>query len=101
MNMIKLAFMATASILLCACNSDSSQIEKPKVVSANDWCIQEVKNTLKDPDSATFKDVLAVKSSDKNITFCRGMVNAKNSMGGYVGYRSFQRFEDGSIYIPQ
>ena len=40
---------------------------------------------LKDPDSAKFKDVAVSVSSG---AVC-GRVNAKNSHGGYVGFRRF------------
>lgn len=46
--------------------------------------IRVVKSQLKDPDSAKFKDVLVMK--DKSVT---GLVNAKNSYGGYTGYTRF------------
>lgn len=57
----------------------------------------EVKNKLKDPESALFKDVQLYSSvilrQDRTripitYTLC-GRVNAKNAMGGYVGYRGF------------
>lgn len=43
---------------------------------------------LKDPDSARFGDIAAVKSSAGTITVC-GWVNAKNSYGGYTGDKPF------------
>lgn len=42
-----------------------------------------VADQLKDPDSAKFRKVAIVRKS-----VC-GEINAKNSMGGYVGYRRF------------
>ncbi|WP_162058291.1 hypothetical protein [Undibacterium sp. KW1] len=44
-----------------------------------------VRNSLKDPDSAIFRDVKYVRST-KGVC---GLVNAKNSMGGYVGFNDF------------
>ncbi len=52
-----------------------------------------VKESMKDPDSARFKDLRLGKteridgSDDPNIV-C-GFVNGKNSMGGYVGFGIF------------
>nr|DAX92973.1 MAG TPA: protein of unknown function (DUF3552) [Caudoviricetes sp.] len=58
---------------------------------------EAVKNMLKDPDSAKFKDLIAGQvSKDKKKHVC-GMVNSKNSMGGYVGYKGFVYF-DGETY---
>jgi len=54
---------------------------------------QRVKNTLKDPDSAIFQNVLFYR---KTSIGC-GSVNAKNSMGGYNGYFRFIAFPDGDI----
>lgn len=48
--------------------------------------IQQVKGSLKDPDSAKFSDIQAYgRASDpESIDVC-GKVNAKNSYGGYGG----------------
>lgn len=51
-----------------------------------------VKNTLTDPLSATFKDVELHSVAGKSAV-C-GHVNAKNQMGGYVGFRRFIVAED-------
>lgn len=44
---------------------------------------QDVRAQLKDPESATFRNV------EQYPTGVCGEVNARNSMGGYVGYRGF------------
>ncbi|MBE8597926.1 hypothetical protein [Xenorhabdus sp. BG5] len=50
----------------------------------------EVKNKLKDPDSAKFKhNNLIVKDGKSGNLYC-GLVNAKNSYGGYTGYFPFK-----------
>src|SRR4051794_25223763 len=43
-----------------------------------------VKDRLKDPDSARFGDIAAGKAADDSIHVC-GLVNSKNSFGGYTG----------------
>lgn len=43
---------------------------------------------LKDPGSAQFRKMKVIEQSDGSKSVC-GEVNAKNSMGGYVGYRLF------------
>ena len=61
-------------------------------IAANDNLIsqtkQHVKNTLKDPESAQFKDVKVAINIKGDKTVC-GQVNAKNSYGGYTGFKSF------------
>ncbi len=46
-----------------------------------------LKNHLKDPDSAKFKNVFFSKLSGSPVA-C-GEVNSKNALGGYVGYQRF------------
>ena len=46
---------------------------------------ETIANSLKDPESARFRNVFV---SPKMLAVC-GDVNAKNSMGGYVGFRRF------------
>lgn len=52
-----------------------------------------VRLLLKDPDSAKFRDV---QHNRRTGTSC-GLVNAKNSMGGYVGERAFLVQAGGSM----
>jgi len=47
-----------------------------------------VREHLKDPDSARFKDILSATDSKNTETVC-GLVNAKNSFGGYTGFVPF------------
>jgi hypothetical protein len=61
-----------------------------------------ITDRLKDPESARFR---AVFTSPKMLAVC-GEVNAKNSMGGYVGFRRFivaqdkaGTEEDGSYFV--
>ncbi|MCH8622542.1 hypothetical protein [Undibacterium sp. TS12] len=54
---------------------------------------QLVREALKDPDSAVFRDV---KYFRKTKGVC-GLVNAKNSLGGYVGFNDFMLNADGKV----
>lgn len=49
--------------------------------------------TLKDPDSAQFKDLYVIRSTHEDgktkFAILCGKVNAKNSYGGYVGFKHF------------
>ncbi len=47
-----------------------------------------IRERLKDPDSAKFAAISAVKD-DKGIVYVCGKVNAKNSYGGYTGMSPF------------
>lgn len=49
--------------------------------------LDSVKRSLKDPDSAKFDGVRMVKYQSGNVV-C-GSVNAKNSYGGYTGFKPF------------
>ena len=55
---------------------------------------KEVADTLKDPTSAKFKDVV----SSAKLGCIYGKILAKNSMGAYTGYHNFV-WVDGIAYI--
>lgn len=59
-------------------NTEESAIEKAKA---------SIQRDLKDPDSAQFRNIRIEKFGNGKV-IC-GEVNAKNSYGGYVGYRRF------------
>ena len=48
---------------------------------------ETIKQKLKDPNSAQFKNVTFNRSSKSKVV-C-GQVNSKNSFGGYVGFQRF------------
>ena len=77
MKNITLLFCLCASWLLTACSDSNTAI----VQSA-------VKEKLNDPDSAQFRLITKAKDDQVGGIYC-GEVNAKNAMGGYVGYRAF------------
>lgn len=73
--MTKKLWVASLAVLLMAgCTSDES---KHKDV---------VKTRLNDPDSALFRDI---KQSARDKEVWCGELNAKNKMGGYVGYTRY------------
>lgn len=67
----------------------------PNVGSPEDSVVSTAKHyfkqQLKDPESAHFKNIVVFKRSHNGKTFYNvcGEINAKNSYGGYVGYRPF------------
>lgn len=58
---------------------------------------KQVLTTLSDSDSAKFQnEIFLVNSSIKTVALC-GEVNAKNKMGGYVGYVKFFADENSAV----
>jgi len=57
---------------------------------------------LKDPQSAQFRNIVGRKFTNNSgrvqLRVC-GEVNAKNSFGGYVGYRPFSGYLDGGHFF--
>jgi hypothetical protein len=51
----------------------------------------EFQHILKDPESARFGHIAAGRDSEGNIFVC-GLVNAKNSYGGYTGEQPYMGF---------
>ncbi len=69
--------------------------EDPNVARAK----QAVLQALKDPGSAQFQDVNGGEVKG-DITVC-GKVNAKNAMGGYVGFRQFCWTQKNGLMMPE
>jgi hypothetical protein len=65
----------------------------PQGVAQSQAAEEAVRNSLKDPDSAMFRGITVYRDG----MVC-GQVNAKNSMGGYVGFKLFM-VRDGKIAI--
>ena len=91
-------FPATPSAPTTAApNSVASGSKKPLVIyslsAAERQAVEAgVRSQLKDPMSATFDAVVAKnQEGNPNIIVC-GLVNARNSFGGYAGNQMFQAF---------
>lgn len=78
-------------------NQKSANAEKKIREAVTDFLLSAVKEHLKDPDSVQFRgleyfaDKMAFEDGSRYTLqhkLC-GEINAKNSYGGYVGYRSF------------
>ncbi len=50
---------------------------------------QEASSQMKDPSSVEFRNVEGYKRGDTGLVAICGEINAKNSYGGYVGYKQF------------
>ena len=77
---MKTFFVSVAILLLAGCNMSDFQMKRDaeKTILAG----------LKDPASAQFRNVKIIEQRDGSKSVC-GEVNAKNSMGGYAGFRQF------------
>ena len=92
----------TACLFLGAC-APQLKTQRPTVVQAITLkpvqlaTIQKAAASgLKDPGSAQFDDVAATLLSDGTTYIC-GKVNAKNSYGGYIGFKPFNGKGDRDI----
>ena len=76
---------------------------QPRAMTAQDTSTMEkaVKEVLKDPWSAQFRNVqkASVWSECRYGTAYDGQVNAKNSYGGYGGFKMFIVNKNGGVYI--
>jgi hypothetical protein len=95
-----LSALSIAALLLGGCASSSEQIAAlPKLemrqltATEKEALRKSLSQTMKDPDATQFKWLPAVvarkdKPADTPIGYC-GLVNGKNSYGGYVGFKRF------------
>lgn len=84
--------MTTKTLVLIACLVAIAPAHATDAIADAKARILE---TLKDPDSAKFRDVKLYKSG----AVC-GSYNAKNSYGGYVGYTHFGFTAQGAAILP-
>lgn len=80
----------TAALLLAGCDKTPPPDPDAAHKAAVAKLLQQVRDSLKDPDSARFRS-LELHASESAVPWkalC-GEVNAKNSFGGYVGFRRF------------
>jgi hypothetical protein len=68
------------AVMIIAGWEDGGMIARAKAV---------VQANIYDPDSAQFRDLIVIGTSDSTKRTVCGKVNAKNKFGGYVGYASF------------
>jgi hypothetical protein len=85
----KIEAEARAKIARC---KDKSKDEKPVSNKVRLEVEERYKEVLKDPYSAHFRKIREASEWDRCMEFSaryRGEVNAKNSYGGYIGYKDF------------
>jgi hypothetical protein len=79
--------LATSALASCGPSPDQ------KAIAASELA---VKNSLTDPNSAEFEGELVFQHPITGFSVC-GRVNAKNTFGGYIGYRWFYATFDSSV----
>lgn len=91
-------FFVLSSIIFCgglnAQEEDQPRTWLPVYAELETILEQAVKNRLKDPESAQFRDMKywkfeSVTEVEGGLFYVCGFVNAKNSFGGYNGYKPF------------
>lgn len=80
-----LACLGTITTFTSAKNNESAFAKEAMTV---------IKNQMKDPDSAQFRNLREIKNTANLAVVC-GEINAKNSYGGYVGYTPFSYSKEG------
>jgi len=79
MKCLKRCIAIIGVLIVAACSNRSN----PDIDEAK----KAVEEVLLDPGSVTYRTIIT-KKNDGYVTVC-GEVNAKNSLGGYVGYKPF------------
>ena len=96
------------SSVLASCVTDqttspSFKFHAPIVLtSAQEKTVRDsVASSLKDPQAARFGKMIAGRSSDGEVMVC-GLVNGKNSFGGYIGDKPFEGLlvANGQVFAP-
>lgn len=89
MNIWKVAASVLALGAALGCTEDPAKVAAKKADTESKAAILA---QLKDPDSAKFGDIVMTKSDKGTNVGCRA-VNAKNSMGGYTGFKQAALYE--------
>lgn len=86
---------AVAGLVVCAAASAQAPTWARAEVSQEEVGRVEavVSRSLKDPESARFRGIFKLESSTGGEAYC-GMVNARNSYGGYTGETMFYLNQD-------
>lgn len=83
------------ALLMSGCGPSKEELAKQEEAALIAKYQTKVANSLKDPNSAQFRDVKLI-AGGKGIC---GEINAKNSYGGYDGFKVFMLGPDGVPYI--
>ena len=80
-----------SALISCGVYAQTNQTEDDQAIAT---AKQVITDNLKDPDSAKFKNITVYRITNQatgktEISAICGEVNAKNSYGGYVGFKKF------------
>lgn len=78
----------TLVVALGLTSSAFAQSVGPTPEQAKSLARARMVETLRNPESARFRNVRYTRQSDGRIIFC-GEINAQNGLGGYTGYTLF------------
>ena len=100
----KIAVTSTACMMVLIAGCTGKQEPEVKKETPEQKAIERtkeiVKNGLSDPESAQFKSMgIKTKEGTNTIIAVCGEVNAKNKMGGYVGFTKFVMVKDRGLDI--
>jgi hypothetical protein len=92
--MMRLSFAPLTAIFLCGCAGQPTErvLSAPKrelAPAERAALATTLSQTLKDPGSAQFKWMPIVLLERDGITDYCGLLNGRNTYGGYVGYQKF------------
>jgi hypothetical protein len=88
---------AIAALVIAACTSPALA-QKGKDAQLISEAKRSVADLFKDPDSVRFCDIGIYQRYNSDQRFLCGEVNAKNSYGAYVGYKTFYATK-GDVYV--
>ena len=98
--MMKRALLTLTALLLSACVMNTIEAE---TVPIKDRAVIEkakglVADRMRDPEATRFKDDVSAYMTKQGDYIVCGTLNAKNAMGGYVGYKPFYvRIRGGAV----
>lgn len=95
------------TVFLSACSAPRTQVQATpsKTVAVEiteeqkERAIQIISEDLKDSESARFQNLYGAKKEGESEILICGEVNAKNSYGGYTGYKKFYVEQSGKSRI--
>lgn len=87
---IRAALVMTAALFISH-NAMGAEAQRQASKAELTAITTKIKSVAKDPDSVRVRNVVARRDDDGLVKFC-GELNAKNSYGGYTGFRPFSAF---------
>ncbi|WP_124919310.1 hypothetical protein [Burkholderia cepacia] len=85
------AALTVTTALFVSHNAMSAETQRQASKAELTSITTKIKSVAKDPDSVRVRNVVARRDDDGLVKFC-GELNAKNSYGGYTGFRPFSAF---------